>query len=227
MKLTILGSGTSHGIPVIGCFCPVCTASEGKDKRLRCSLYVEGSNGERAVIDTGPEFRLQALQAGIKNLDAVFLTHAHADHIHGLDDLRPLSWKKAIPIYGNNPTMDEFLERFSYIFRKTQTGGGKPHVNPIIVTGPVQLGGLIFIPIPVKHGTLDILGWKIIETAAYDRSGRIISGAVYLTDGSHIDEESYRLITEGGSPACAIIGGLRARSHETHFSFEEAIMAGD
>ncbi|MCL1813747.1 MAG: MBL fold metallo-hydrolase [Treponema sp.] len=223
MKLTILGSGTSQGVPVIGCSCPVCTSSDSRDNRYRCSLYIEGNDGERAIIDTGPEFRLQALQAGITGLDAVFLTHAHADHIHGLDDIRQLSWEKPIPIYGNSPAIAEFRERFSYIFRKTQAGGGKPHVKPIITKEPVQLGRLTFIPIPVKHGNIEILGWKIAENAI---SCKASTGAVYLTDCSYIDEDAFSLITEGGPPELAIIGGLRIRSHDTHFSFKEAINAG-
>ena len=223
MKITILGSGTSHGVPVIGCSCPVCSSSDSRDKRFRCSLYIKGNDGEQAIIDTGPEFRLQALQAGIKSLDAVFLTHAHADHIHGLDDIRQLSWGKPIPVYGNKPTIEEFKERFSYIFNTTQPGGGKPHVDPIIVKGPVQLGKLVFIPIPVKHGSIDILGWKITS---------VNDGVIYLTDCSHINEDTFSLITEDGiqhklsMPLTVIIGGLRIRPHKTHFSFKEAINAG-
>ena len=217
---------------MIDCSCPVCTSSDSRDKRLRCSLYVEGNAGERAVIDTGPEFRLQALRVGITGLDAVFLSHAHADHIHGLDDIRPLSREKSIPLYGNSSTIAEFYERFSYIFKTTQRGGGKPHIEPITVNGPVQLGGLVFVPIPVKHGTIDILGWKIIEPVvsagagdASGNTGQRIGRAVYMTDCSHIDEDEFTLIAEDGPPEAAIIGGLRVRPHETHFSFEQAINA--
>jgi phosphoribosyl 1,2-cyclic phosphate phosphodiesterase len=217
MKLTVLGSGTSHGIPVIGCSCPVCCSSDSKDKRTRCSLYVEGAEGERAIIDTGPEFRLQALAAGITALDAVFLTHAHADHVHGLDDIRPLSREKPIPIYGNKLTIKEFRERFSYIFKETQIGGGKPRIDVIEVTEPVRLGRLTFTPIPVKHGKLDVYGWIISEKTA---------NAIYLTDCSYIDEAAYKRISQYNPLTAAIIGGLRNRHHETHFSFEEALNAG-
>jgi len=187
-------------------------------------LYVEGAGGERAIIDTGPEFRLQALQVGITHLDAVFLTHAHADHIHGLDDIRVLSREKSVPVYGNSPTINEFKKRFSYIFRTTQIGGGKPHVEPTVVDGPVILGGLGFVPISVKHGNITILGWKIAETAVPDGI-TAKAGAVYLTDCSHIDENAYALIAKDRPPLLAIIGGLRIRPHETHFSFEQAINA--
>jgi phosphoribosyl 1,2-cyclic phosphate phosphodiesterase len=223
MKLTILGSGTSHGVPMLNCDCPVCRSADSRDKRLRSSLYVQGAGGERAVIDTGPEFRLQALRAGIRRLDAVFLTHSHADHIHGADDLRPLSWDGPLPIYGNQETIGEFQERFSYVFKETQRGGGKPHLRPIAVSGPVAVGGLLFSPIPVIHGALSILGWRIDEGAGNDAvrgaAAKTLS-AVYLTDTSGIPGPSWPLI---GSPEVLIIGGLRTRPHSTHFNFEQAL----
>lgn len=215
MRLIILGSGTSHGIPVITCTCKVCGSPDPRDKRMRASLYIEGPGGERAVIDTGPEFRLQALRARIPRLDGIFLTHAHADHVHGLDDIRPFCWEKAIPVYGSRHTLEELRERFSYVFKDTQQGGGKPRITPIEVSEPILMGGLTFTPIPVKHGALDILGWKISE--AYHRAA-----AVYLTDTSGIPETSLGLIQ---SPGVLIIDGLRLRPHETHFSFLEALEA--
>ena len=213
MKLTILGSGTSQGIPVPGCDCHVCCSTDPRDKRMRSSLYVEGRNGEAVVIDTGPEFRLQALAAGIKKLDAVLLTHAHADHVHGLDDLRPLCHGGPMPVYGNSQTICEIMERFSYVFKKTQKGGGKPRVHPIEVSGRVNAGDLSFTPIPLKHGLLDILGWRIEEAGTQ-------GAAVYLTDASGISETSIAII---GEPQILIINGLRTRAHETHFTFEEAL----
>lgn len=211
MKLTVLGSGTSHGIPVVGCSCAVCRSEDPRDKRMRASLYIEGTGGETAVIDTGPEFRLQALRAGISRLDAVFLTHAHADHIHGLDDVRPLSLKTPLPVYGDKPSIAEVRERFSYVFKNTQRGGGKPRIILAEVSAPLAVGGLNFTPIPVKHGALDILGWRI------DEAGKT---AAYLTDTSAIPPASLPLI---GSPQLLIIGGLRSRPHETHFNFEQAL----
>jgi phosphoribosyl 1,2-cyclic phosphate phosphodiesterase len=214
MKLVVLGSGTSHGIPVVGCGCPVCRSEDPRDKRMRASLYVEGAGGERAVIDTGPEFRLQALRAGISRLDALFLTHSHADHVHGLDDLRPLCYERPIPVYGNRPTLEELRERFSYVFKQTQQGGGKPRITLEAAQGPVRIGALIFTPVPVKHGDLNILGWKITQ------GGREGAPAVYLTDVSHIPQSSLDLIHE---PAALFIGGLRDRPHETHFTFSQAL----
>jgi phosphoribosyl 1,2-cyclic phosphate phosphodiesterase len=219
MKLTILGSGTSHGVPMLGCACPVCCSEDPRDKRLRASLYIQGGQGERALIDTGPEFRLQAIRAGINRLDALFLTHAHADHIHGMDDVRPLSREKPLPVYGNSRTIRELRERFSYVFRETQQGGGKPRLLPEEISGPVQTGGLSFTPIPVKHGNLDIFGWKIEEAGNPCSKGKSV---LYLTDTSGIPASSRPLI---GRPEILIIDGLRQRPHETHFTFREALDA--
>lgn len=221
MKLIILGSGTSNGIPVLGCGCAVCGSLDSKDKRTRASVYVEGLSGEAAVIDTGPEFRLQALGAGIKKLDAVFLTHAHADHLHGLDDVRPLNRTTPIPIYCNHLTIEELKERFSYVFKTTQRGGDKPRILPMEISAPVKIGNLNFTPIPVKHGALDILGWRMDEAennpAGKDAKTRT---AVYITDASAIPKTSLPLI---GRPEILIINGLRTRPHETHFNFEQAL----
>jgi phosphoribosyl 1,2-cyclic phosphate phosphodiesterase len=213
MKLVVLGSGTSHGIPVVGCDCPVCRSRNPRDKRTRASLFIAGDGGEAAVIDTGPEFRLQAVRAGIRRLDAVFLTHAHADHIHGLDDVRPLTREKPLPVYGNRATIREAAERFSYAFRETQRGGGKPRLTLIEAEGPISLGGLRFTPLPVKHGRLDILGWRI------DGEGGK-PAAAYLTDISEIPPPARKIL---GRPETLIIDGLRTQPHETHFTFEQAL----
>ena len=227
MKIVVLGSGTSHGIPVVGCSCPVCTSDDPRDKRMRSSVFIEGPNGEAALIDAGPEFRLQAVRAGISRLDAIFVTHPHADHIHGLDDVRPLSRERSIPVYANKPTMTELKERFSYIWLETQKGGGKPRITPVVVdspefAGPIRIGCLSFTPVPVKHGILDILGWEIQEDSSGDEPAKHF---LYLTDTSAIPPASMALLksTGGGPDRVIIIGGLRIRPHETHFSFEEAL----
>jgi len=229
MKIIVLGSGTSHGIPVVGCTCPVCTSEDERNKRMRSSVYIEGRGGEKILIDAGPEFRLQALRAGIKRLDGVFLTHSHADHIHGLDDLRPLSNDKPIPIYGNEQTISEMKERFSYVFGKCygkyQEGGGKPRLTPQIVDEPVHIGGLTVSPAPVKHGVLDILGWEIAEQIPAEQIPR--KSFLYLTDVSEIPPASMIQLKSDNPDMIrtVIIGSLRMRPHETHFTFEEALTA--
>jgi len=221
MKIIVLGSGTSHGIPVVGCSCPVCKSNDPWDKRMRSSLYIEGPGGESILIDAGPDFRMQALAAGITRLDAIFLTHSHADHIHGLDDIRPLSHEKPLPIYGNAQTIAEMKERFSYVFGTVwgadQEGGGKPKLSPFVANGPIRMGRLIFTPIPVKHGALDILGWEVRED-----SGKIF---LYLTDTSAVPPSSLALLGSSGlrNSRLIIIGGLRRKHHETHFTFDEAL----
>jgi phosphoribosyl 1,2-cyclic phosphate phosphodiesterase len=180
---------------------------------MRSSLYIEGPEGESLVIDTGPEFRLQAIRAEIKKLDALFLTHSHADHIHGLDDVRPLCHNKPLPVYGNSPTIIEMKERFSYVFDpETQQGGGKPRLVPTITDEPVKLGSLCISPIPVMHGSLDILSWYITEASA-----GFSGGLLYMTDTSSIAK------TRLPQPEILIIGGLRARPHSTHFNFDQAL----
>ena len=221
MKIVVLGSGTSYGIPEIGCNCPVCTSEDPRDKRMRTAVYIEGSGGERALIDAGPEFRLQAVRAGINRLDGIFLTHAHADHIHGLDDVRSLSRNNPLPVYGNERTIAEMEERFSYIWVETQPGGGKPRLTPLVVspTEPVKIGGLTFTPVPVKHGILDILGWEVRENTQ-EGTGNFL----YLTDTSAI-LPAVQAQLRGRDPQnrVIVIGGLRVRPHETHFNFEQAL----
>ncbi len=211
MNITFLGTGTSHGIPVIGCDCNICCSRDRRNQRWRSSLWIEGSHGESVVIDTGPEFRLQAVRAGIRRLDAVLITHSHADHVHGLDDIRPLSIETPTPVFGNPWTIEELKQRFAYIFQDTQCGGGKPRIEMHPVSAPFNIGGLEIIPIPAKHGELDIYGWKLVEAG---------KSVVYLTDTNRIPTESELLI---GTPDIFIIDALREKKHPTHFSFDEAL----
>jgi phosphoribosyl 1,2-cyclic phosphate phosphodiesterase len=211
MELEILGSGTSHGIPVIGCACPVCASKDPRDERYRASALIRADDGTIIVIDSGPEFRLQALRAQLTRVDALLVTHPHADHVHGLDDLRIFTHTRELPVYANPATAEELAERFSYIFRSTQEGGGKPHIKliPVITDSSewLEIAGIRILPIPLLHGSLPILGWRIGDTA-------------YLTDCNRIPEESFSRLSGVRN---LVIDALRVRPHSTHFSFQEAL----
>jgi phosphoribosyl 1,2-cyclic phosphate phosphodiesterase len=208
MRVTFLGSGTSHGVPVIGCGCHVCSSTDPRDKRFRASILIE-SGEAKVVVDAGPEFRLQALRAGLTRLDALLLTHAHADHANGLDDVRPLTVSKVLPVYANAPAIAETRERFGYIFRESQIGGGKPRIELKAAESPILVGALSFVPVPVLHGELPILGWRTGSFA-------------YITDCSELPESSVRLL-EGIETL--VINGLRRAPHATHFSLGQGIEA--
>lgn len=207
MELTFLGTGTSHGIPVITCNCNVCCSKQKKNRRLRSSVYIK-SDLSSILIDSTPEFRIQALTHKIDKIDGVLYTHTHADHLHGIDDIRPFSVKKDIPLYGMDKDLKEIKGRFPYIFNKTpQKGGGKPNLVTKPVTDNFKIGDLEITPIPIKHGILDIYGYRINNTA-------------YLTDCSGIPKESYKLLE---NLDVLILGALRYRAHSTHFNIEQAI----
>jgi phosphoribosyl 1,2-cyclic phosphate phosphodiesterase len=208
MTLTFLGTGTSHGIPVAGCACPVCLSRDSRNKRTRSSLLVE-SRGRVILIDTATELRLQAVREGIKAVDAVLYTHSHADHVHGIDDLRVFCYRSPIPVYGPPRTLREIKHRFDYIFRPPrQKGGGIPRLllNPVRPPG-FSACGIPVTVIPIKHGRLDIYGYRIGDMA-------------YLTDCSGIPDAS-RPLLEG--LRVLVLGALRGRPHPTHFSIEEAL----
>jgi phosphoribosyl 1,2-cyclic phosphate phosphodiesterase len=166
------------------------------------------TDGTSILVDTSTDFRTQALREGIRSIDAVLYTHPHADHIHGLDDIRPLSRHEPIPLFGSQETLDEIAARFAYIFRATQRGGGKPRVDlRAIGPAPFTAAGVSVTPIPILHGTLPIFGYRIGDFA-------------YLTDCSRIPAESYQLLA---GLEVLVIGALRRRPHETHFSLDEAL----
>ena len=207
MKIRVLGSGTSSGVPVIGCNCAVCTSENSKNKRSRASILIQ-NDGYNVLIDTATEFRLQALAAGIRRIDGVFFTHAHADHIHGLDDLRPLSHKKSIAVFADADTREEIETRFSYIFNHQGRGGGVPRIHLHTVgSDPVECCGLQVIPIPLLHGDQPILGYRFNSFA-------------YLTDCSGIPETSFARLQDLD---VLVIDALRYRPHPTHFSVAEAL----
>ena len=161
MEITFLGTGTSQGIPVIGCDCKICESKNSKDKRLRSSIYIKYNN-TNIIIDTGPDFRQQALKEKIKNLDFILYTHAHKDHTGGIDDIRSFNFflKKKIPIYGNKKTMNQIINDYSYIFKKNNyTALPKLSIN--YINNDFKKNGILIKPIKVKHNKLDILGYRI------------------------------------------------------------------
>lgn len=225
----MFGCGTSSGVPVVGCDCAVCVSGHPKNRRLRASLRIswrapqgpqaaggdEGGGGPEfvAVVDVGPDFRQQALTFGLPRLDAVLLTHAHADHIMGLDDVRVFNFRQGgeIPLYGNGQTLRAIRHVFSYAFEESQEGGGKPKLSLCPVSTPFELGGRLFTPLPIFHGSLPILGYRCGDLA-------------YITDCSEIPESTFALL-EGVQ--VLILDALRYHPHSTHFSLNEAIAASE
>lgn len=245
MKLLLLGTGTSHGIPVIGCDCPVCRSTDKRDKRFRSAAFFTTAGGTSILIDVGPDFRMQALEHNIKKLDAVLLTHSHADHLHGLDDLRIFScdmWKKpenpqalkqfnapAIPIYTNESTIRDLTYRFAYFFLPVKEGGGHARVELKEASEPFVIDEVTITPVPMLHGHLATVGWLFTRR---DSDG-LKKSLAYLTDCNFISEESFALIKksagleEGGIIEELVIDGLRIKPHSTHFSILEAMQAAD
>ncbi|ULQ60823.1 MBL fold metallo-hydrolase [Brucepastera parasyntrophica] len=209
MELEILGSGTSHGVPVIGCDCAVCTSRDPRDNRMRASAVIRHTDGRTILIDAGPEFRIQALRSHISRLDAVLITHSHADHIHGIDDLRIFSHKTDMPIYADAVCLNDIHDRFSYVFSESQEGGGKPHLKlcEVIHGQAIQIAGTDVLPVLVFHGGLPITGWRIGDTA-------------YITDCSEIPDAS---VSQLRGIKNLIIDAIRERPHSTHFNFSQAL----
>jgi phosphoribosyl 1,2-cyclic phosphate phosphodiesterase len=209
VRVTFLGSGTSHGVPMIGCGCAVCRSADPRDKRLRPSILVEPAGGGVLLVDTSPDLRAQALGRGLTRVDAVLFTHPHADHILGLDETRRLTTLRggAIPCYGDARTIGEVRRVFAYAFEPGQAGGGVPQLDLRVVTGPFAAGGTTVTPVPVLHGALPIYGYRVGDFA-------------YLTDCSAVPEASWPLLD--GVTTLAI-DALRHRPHPTHFTVEQAV----
>ena len=208
MTLKFLGTGTSTGVPILACQCPVCTSSDPHDKRSRPSILLE-YDGRVVLIDTTPDFRTQALRESMTRLDAVVFTHGHADHILGLDDTRPFYFRQQapIPIYAEARCMATIRATFSYIFEGNYPFGGVGKLDPHLIEGPFDLWGLTFTPVPVVHGNLPILGFRFGDTA-------------YITDVSEIPESSIPLLDKLD---VLIIDSLRHKPHPTHLSVARAL----
>ena len=208
MQVTVLGSGTSHGVPMIGCGCDVCTSSDPRDRRTRPSIAVELNTGI-ILVDTAPELRLQAVANQLCRVDAVLFTHTHADHTHGIDDLRIYNARQGVslPLYGSPASMRDIRSRFDYIFTATQIGGGVPMLDLHPVTGPFEVLDHTVVPVEVLHGYLPVYGFRF---------GRF----AYVTDCSTIPPSSMEVLTDLD---VLILDGLRHKPHPTHFNIEQAL----
>ena len=208
MNVTFLGTGTSTGVPVPTCACGVCLSTDPRDARLRPSLLLRW-NDASVLVDTSTDLRQQALRQGLTKLDAVLYTHAHADHVFGLDDLRMFNWRRggAIPAYGSPRTLAAIRRTFWYVFEDVEAGGGKPLIELHEVEAPFVVLGRTVVPIPLHHGTLPILGYRL---------GRF----AYLTDVSAIPETSYALLHD---LEVLVLSALRHRPHPTHLHLARAI----
>ena len=213
MKITILGCGTSTGVPVIGCCCGVCSSEEPRNKRTRASILVE-TGGRSILVDTSTDLREQALRSRVMRVDAILYTHHHADHLHGIDDLRAfnrLQKEETIPCYGDRPTMERIESYFEYIFHKTgsKNNGWKPNLSSHVVDAPFEISGVKIIPVEIFHGEATILGFRIGALA-------------YLTDCSSIPDSSMELLR---GTELLIVGALRDVPHPSHFSIQQALEA--
>ncbi|HBG46256.1 MAG TPA: MBL fold metallo-hydrolase [Deltaproteobacteria bacterium] len=211
MRLVILGCGTSTGVPVIGCHCEVCASANPLNKRTRSSLLVQ-VNGKNILIDTSTDLRSQSLANGVESIDAVLYTHPHADHIHGIDELRAFNLAAggaAIPCFGGEHTIERIRTMFDYIFREDGRDGWKPNLTTNIIRSPFDLFGEKIVPVEVMHGQTAIYGYRIGDMA-------------YITDCSAIPEGTLPVLR---GVKILILGALRQKPHPTHFSITEAIAA--
>ncbi|MDT0551682.1 MBL fold metallo-hydrolase [Urechidicola vernalis] len=212
MKITFLGTGTSQGIPIIGSTHPVCLSIDKRDKRLRVSVLLEWDEN-CFVIDCGPDFRYQMLRAQVSNLDGVLFTHEHADHVAGLDDIRPFVFKiGAMPIFGIKRVLDDLKRRFAYIFETKNRYPGAPKVvvNEIDLS-PFEIGNKTVIPIEVMHGKLPVCGYRIENFA-------------YLTDVKTISENEKDKLK---GLVVLVLSALRIEPHYSHLNLEEALQLID
>jgi phosphoribosyl 1,2-cyclic phosphate phosphodiesterase len=209
--VTVLGSGTSMGVPTIGCDCAVCHSPDPHDRRTRPSVMIEWE-GHRILVDSGPDFREQAIREGITRLDAVLYTHGHADHILGLDDLRPLTYPRVtgggrLPLYARAETANVVRSVFKYVFDDDYKYGGIAKVELHEIRGPFQLLDLQVIPVPVIHGETEIIGYRI-------------GGFAYLTDFSAVPDTSIEMLR---GVQVVFLDALRHQPHPTHSTVENSL----
>jgi phosphoribosyl 1,2-cyclic phosphate phosphodiesterase len=209
VRITFLGTGTSHGVPMIGCECATCRSTDPHDNRLRPSIFIE-TPGARLLVDAGPDLREQALRHRIARVDAIVFTHGHADHILGMDDVRRFNalMDGSMPCYGDAATLEDIRRMFSYVFDPaTPRGGGLPQLDLREIDGPFSVGDIDLQPVPIWHGKRRILGFRVGAFA-------------YLTDCSRIDEAAWPLLERLD---VLVLDALREKPHPTHFSLSDAI----
>lgn len=213
MRIHILGSGTSTGVPVISCTCPICQSDDPRNKRLRSSIAIE-IDRRYILIDCSIDFRQQMLRTLLPRIDAVLVTHTHSDHINGIDELRIFNYRQRapIPVYSSKYFLNDLKTRFYYCFNPLQKGGGVPdlELRPIEMGTPFEpVDGIEILPVPIRHGKLSILGYRVGDFA-------------YLTDCSAIPKESESMLQGLDT---LILSALRYRPHPTHFNLEQALEA--
>ena len=215
MRLIFLGTGTSFGVPQVGCSCRTCTSTDPRDKRTRAAVVIE-DNGRRLLIDTPPELRLQLVAAGVTGVDAVLFTHAHADHVHGIDDLRAISVKQAggLPVYGAADTVAELERRFGYIFDpavKAEPGTTKPELraHALEADRETEIAGMRVRPLRLPHGRHTVFGYRVGPVA-------------YLTDAKTIPDAARAQL---GGLEVLVLNALLSRPHPLHLSIPEAVAA--
>ena len=208
MKFTFLGTGTSQGVPMIGCKCAICKSIDLKDKRLRSSLMIE-SDTHRIVIDSGPDFRQQMLREKVDNLDGIVFTHEHKDHIAGLDDVRAFNYlhKKPIDVFATIQVQQALRREFFYIFNNDNYPGIPKITLHTIDEQPFETGNINFVPIPVMHMQLPVLGFRVGDFS-------------YITDANFISDASKRLLMNS---EVLVLNSLRIEKHVSHFNLEQAI----
>ncbi|MCR5395438.1 MAG: MBL fold metallo-hydrolase [Bacteroidales bacterium] len=207
MKVTFLGTGTSCGVPFPTCQCEVCTSKDPRDNRLRCSCLVETSQGQNLLIDCGPDFRQQALRAGLTHIDALLVTHNHFDHVAGLDDLRAFCYESPLATYADATVSATFIDKYDYIFVHRYPGVPKMDLHPTAPEEVLTFGDTVVRPIQIFHGKLPIYGWRVGDLA-------------YLTDCTSIPEQEWSKLQGIDT---LIIDALRWTPHPTHFSVEQAL----